>query len=197
MSRMMWTVIVPVKPPAIGKSRLGADPALAAAIALDTIDAALAASRVDRVLVVTADASMPTDAELVLEPAPSGLGPAIAEGLRVAGDEVPRAVLLGDLPSLRSADLDEALRRAGAVPSAFVADREGTGTTMVTAGAGVQFRHAFGPDSASAHRRLALAELTLPADSTVPLDVDTRAHLAATPGLGVRTRAVLGRLSAA
>lgn len=197
MSRMMWTVIVPVKPPEIGKSRLAADPGLAAAIALDTIDAALAASRVARVLVVTSDAGMGTDAEIVLETAPSGLGPAIAAGLHVAGDDVPRAVLLGDLPSLRPADLDEALRRAGAVPSAFVADREGTGTTLVTAAAGVQLRHAFGPDSAARHRGLALAELTLPADSTVPFDVDTRAHLAATPGLGPRTRAALGGRTAA
>jgi 2-phospho-L-lactate/phosphoenolpyruvate guanylyltransferase len=192
----VWTVIVPVKPAAIGKSRLGLGPALARAIALDTIDAVLAADRVGRVLVVTADRSLETAAEIVAERTPRGLSAAIASGLRAAGDG-PRAVLLGDLPALRPADLDEALHRAAAVPSAFVADREGTGTTLVTAAEGIELRQAFGPDSAARHRHLALAELVLPAGSTVPLDVDTREQLAATPGLGARTAAVLAELSAA
>jgi 2-phospho-L-lactate/phosphoenolpyruvate guanylyltransferase len=193
----VWTVIVPVKPAAIGKSRLGLGPALARAIALDTIDAALAADRVDRVLVVTADRALETAAEIVLERAPRGIAAAIAAGSRAAGSDRPRAVLLGDLPSLRPGDLDEALHRAGAVPSAFVADREGVGTTLVTAAAGIELRHAFGPASAARHRGLALAELVLPAGSTLPLDVDTREQLAATPDLGVRTRAALEELSAA
>jgi len=193
----VWTVIVPVKPAEIGKSRLGADPELVRAIALDTIDAVLAASRVDRVLVVTADRTLDTAAELVPEVAPRGLAAAIATGLRAAGDDVPRAVLLGDLPALRPQDLDDALHRADAVPSGFVADREGTGTTLVTAGAGIELRHAFGAGSAEGHRRLALAELVLPTGSTVPLDVDTPEQLAATAALGPRTAAALGALTTA
>jgi 2-phospho-L-lactate guanylyltransferase len=193
----VWTVIVPVKPAEVGKSRLGADPELVRAIALDTIDAALAASRVDRVLVVTADRTLDTAAELVPEVAPRGLVAAIATGLRTAGDAVPRAVLLGDLPALRPEDLDDALHRADAVPSGFVVDREGTGTTLVTAGAGIELRHAFGAGSAAKHRGLALAQLVLPVGSTVPLDVDTPEQLAATPGLGARTSAALGALTAA
>jgi 2-phospho-L-lactate guanylyltransferase len=187
----VWTVIVPVKPAEVGKSRLGAAPALARAIALDTIDAARRTPGVARVLVVTSDAALVTEAELVLEAAPTGLGAAIAAGLGVAGDEVARAVLLGDLPALRPEDLAEALRRAATVPASYVADREGTGTTLVTATAGVELRHAFGPDSAARHRRLGLARLVLPEGSTVPLDVDTAAQLAATPGLGPRTTAAL------
>lgn len=193
----MWTVIVPVKPAAIGKSRLGADPALVLAIALDTIDAALAASRVSRVLVVTADPSLATRAELVLEPGPAGLGSAIARGLAVADPDAPRAVLLGDLPALRPADLDDALHRADAVPTGFVADREGTGTTLVTARAGVDLRQAFGPDSARRHRELGIAEIVVPAGSTMPLDVDTAEHLVSTPGLGRRTSEVLGGVATA
>jgi len=187
----VWTVIVPVKPADVGKSRLGAEPGLVRAIALDTIDAVLAARRVGRVLVVTSDRTLVTAAEIVPEVAPRGLRAAIATGLATAGDDTARAVLLGDLPALRPADLDEALHRAEALPTSFVADREGTGTTLVTAQPGIEFRHAFGPDSARRHRELALAQLVLPAGSTVPLDVDTPAQLAATPGLGIRTAAEL------
>ena len=55
-----FTVLVPVKPPALGKSRLAAMPdetriALATAFAQDTITAALSASRVAEVMVVTDD----------------------------------------------------------------------------------------------------------------------------------------------
>jgi 2-phospho-L-lactate guanylyltransferase len=187
----MWTVIVPVKPASVGKSRLGADPGLVRAIALDTIDAARAARRVGRVLVVTSDLSLETAAELVAEPAPAGLAAAIATGLRAADPDAPRAVLLGDLPSLRSGDLDDALHRAEAVPTGFVADRERTGTTLVTARAGVELRHAFGADSARRHRELGIAEIVPAAGSTLPLDIDTAEHLAATPGLGRRTSAAL------
>lgn len=183
----VWTVIVPVKPAEIGKSRLGAEPGLVRAIALDTIDAALAASRVARVIVVTSDRSLDTAAEIVPEVAPRGLRAAIATGLAAARDDAARAVLLGDLPALRPADLDDALHRADALPAAFVADREGTGSTLVTARPGIEFRHAFGPDSARRHRELAIAQLVLPAGSTVPLDIDTPEQLAATRGLGRRT----------
>src|SRR3546814_15170012 len=53
-----FTMLVPVKPPAFGKSRLSTLPdetriALATAFAQDTIGAALRASRVAQVLVVT------------------------------------------------------------------------------------------------------------------------------------------------
>ncbi|MGN6327230.1 2-phospho-L-lactate guanylyltransferase [Pseudolysinimonas sp.] len=192
----MWTLIVPVKPADIGKSRLGAEPGLVRAIALDTIDAALATPRVGRVLVVTSDRTLATEAEIVAEVAPRGLRAAIATGLATAGHDAPRAVLLGDLPALRPEDLEEALRRAAAVPTGFVADREGTGTTLVTAQAGIELRHAFGPESARRHRELALAELVLPAGSTVPLDVDTPEQLAATAGLGPRTAAELAAAAA-
>jgi 2-phospho-L-lactate/phosphoenolpyruvate guanylyltransferase len=193
----VWTVIVPVKPADVGKSRLGAEPGLVRAIALDTVEAVLAARRVGRVLVVTSDPSgFPPEVDIVREAAPAGLGAAIRAGLDAAGDG-RRAVLLGDLPALRPADLDEALHRAKALPTAFVADREGTGSTLVTAGEGIELRHAFGAESARHHREMGIAELVLPAGSTVPLDVDTPEQLAATPQLGPRTAAALAAEPAA
>lgn len=193
-NRGVWSIVIPVKPSAMAKSRLGASVALARAIALDTVAAALEASAV---VVVTADDAVAAEAEAlgaraVREPAPSGLDAAIAAGL--AGlDAGPCAVLLGDLPALRSADLSAALVLASAHERAFVADAEGTGTTLVTASAGSPFIHAFGPDSARRHRELGLHELVLPPTSTLRRDVDLAEHLeqAADAGLGPRTRAVL------
>ncbi|MBQ9918893.1 MAG: hypothetical protein IJO71_17060, partial [Microbacterium sp.] len=57
-----WTIVVPVKPAALGKTRLTAvtadREALARAIALDTIAAVAATPRVSHVLVVTDDAEV-------------------------------------------------------------------------------------------------------------------------------------------
>ena len=57
---LRFAVVVPVKPPAVGKSRLGltdgARRTLAEAFALDTVEAALGARRVGAVLAVTDDA---------------------------------------------------------------------------------------------------------------------------------------------
>src|SRR5690606_9828833 len=96
--RRAWNVVIPVKPAALGKSRLeipGVDRIeLARAIALDTIEAA---AQVARVIVVTADPAMDLPGvELVIEPAPRGIAAAVADGLAVAPPE-RRAVLLGDL----------------------------------------------------------------------------------------------------
>lgn len=192
---MQWTVIIPVKPAESAKSRLGLGPEVARAIALDTVAAAVASAAVARVLVVTSDPGFrPPGAEIVVEESPAGIDDAIRTAAALAPDG-PRAALLGDLPSLRPGDLTAALVLALAPhhPRAFVTDREGTGTTLVTAAAGMLLITAFGPDSAAAHRALGLAELALPAGSTVTADVDTLEHLevARVLGLGPATRGAL------
>jgi 2-phospho-L-lactate guanylyltransferase len=190
---MQWTVIIPVKPAESAKSRLGLGPGVARAIALDTVAAAVASAAVGRVLVVTSDPGFrPPGAEIVVEESPAGIDDAIRTAAALAPDG-PRAALLGDLPSLRPRDLTAALALAPHHPRAFVTDREGTGTTLVTAAAGMVLITAFGPDSAAAHRALGLAELALPAGSTVTADVDTLEHLevARVLGLGPATRGAL------
>lgn len=190
---MQWTVIIPVKPADAAKSRLGLGADSARAIALDTIAAAVACPAVSRVLVVTADSGFwPAGAELVAEGSPAGIDAAIRTAAARAPDG-PRAALLGDLPSLRPEDLAAALALATHHPRAFAADRESTGTTLVTALAGMPLLTAFGPGSAAAHRALGLVELALPAGSTVTADVDTveQLELARRLGLGPATRAVL------
>ncbi len=175
---MQWTVIIPVKPAAIGKSRLGLGPELARAIALDTVAAVVACEAVDRVIVVTADAAFrPPGAEVLPERIPSGIDAAVAAGAALAGIDTARAALLGDLPSLIPGELAAALAAAVQYPRAFVPDHEGTGTTLVTAASGAELLTAFGRDSASKHRALGLIELSLPQDSSVRFDVDTPEQL--------------------
>ena len=194
---MQWTIIIPVKPAATAKSRLGLGADFARAIALDTVAAAVACRSVGRVLVVTSDpAFRPPAAELVEEEAPAGIDSAVRTAAALAPDG-PRAVLLGDLPSLRPEDLADALTAAAQLasshPRAFVADRESSGTTLVTAAAGVPLLTAFGPGSAAAHRALGLVALALPVESTVTADVDTveQLEVARALGLGAATRAAL------
>lgn len=175
---LRWTVIIPVKPPAIGKSRLGLGAELARAIALDTVAAVVACEAVERVIVVTADAAFrPPGAEVLPERTPSGIDAAVAAGAALAGIQAPRAALLGDLPSLIPQELAAALAAATRHPRAFVPDHEGTGTTIATSSPGVELLTAFGPDSAAKHRALGLVELSLPADSSVRFDVDTPEQL--------------------
>lgn len=203
-----WTIIVPVKPAAVGKSRLvdvGTDrEALARAIALDTIAAAAAATRVAQVIVVTDDAGIrgalrrARRVEVVAEGEIRGLDAAIALGAAVAGQGTARAALLGDLPALRAADLDVALELAASVERGLVPDAEATGSTLVTARAGAVWVSAFGEDSAARHRLLGCTDLAVERDSTLRRDVDTAAQLtqAVTLGVGAHTSAVLAAAAA-
>lgn len=199
--RPEWVVVVPLKPAATGKSRLrepNAGDELVRAIGLDTVDAARAAERVARVLVVTADpetartAAAMTGVDVVAEP-PGGLNAAIGAGMAHAGAAAPRAALLGDLPALRPADLDAALEAAASVDRGVVADAEGTGSTLVTARAGVAWAAAFGDGSLARHLELGCVPLPVAADSTLRRDVDTTEHLVAAEAIGLGPRSTARR----
>lgn len=203
-----WTIIVPVKPASVGKTRLtdvGTDrEALARAIALDTIAAAAAADLVSRVIVVTDDEGVRAEfrrsrtIEVVAEGDTRGLDAAIALGAAAAGVGSPRAALLGDIPALRPADLDAALELAASVERGLVPDAETTGSTLITARAGAVWVSAFGRDSAARHRLLGCTDLAVARDSTLHRDVDTAAQLSEAVALGVgpRTSAVLAAAAA-
>ena len=205
-----WTVIVPVKGTALAKSRLGlADSdraALALAFAIDTVSAALAADRVERVVVVTASDAVAIrlrelGAIAVRESSSAGLNPAITDGLEVARVEAPDApvaVLLGDLPALDPADLDAVLDRALEHSRAMVADAAGVGTVLVTALRGIPHHPKFGGASRAAHLAAGYVELDVDAARGLRHDIDTLDDLAAVTGatLGRATRA-LGTQSAA
>lgn len=198
-----WALIIPVKPTAVGKSRLQLDTVdrvtLARAIALDTIAAAAACEAVAQVFVVTDDGALVSLAfdipglRFVPEGDARGIDAAVAAGADAAGERMPRAALLGDLPALRPDDLAAALRSARVVARAVVADAEGTGTTLVTAGAGMPLQTSFGDGSYARHRDLGCVPLEIDASSTLRRDVDTPDQLdqAVALGVGPRTASVL------
>jgi 2-phospho-L-lactate guanylyltransferase len=199
-----WRVVVPVKAQHLAKSRLhppaGVDRSeLAHAFALDTLEVAASCVQPRHLVVVTSDRPTRDFAVLrravVVDDGGGGLNAAVGSGLqnvlRRLG-EGPTAVLLGDLPALRAADLRTALARCGRSRRAFVPDANGTGTVLLTASRAADIVPRFGPGSAAAHEeggfeRLALA---LPGLRT---DVDDNAALRAAEGIGVgrHTAAVL------
>ncbi|MGI9823672.1 2-phospho-L-lactate guanylyltransferase [Agromyces sp. Marseille-Q5079] len=211
---LTYDVVVPVKLLAEAKTRLApavdraARAELARAFVLDTIDAALVAERVERVIVV-GDLSghvdeVPDGVVVVAEPEPRSLATAIRHGIaearRLAADRSTSAagasgrshrgiaVLLGDLPALTGAALDAALGAASRHPLAFMPDAEGTGTTLAAAAAHTRFEPAFGVDSAMLHRALGFHDLShevaAPLAARVRRDVDTVGALEAAVRLG-------------
>lgn len=208
-ARFTWAVVVPVKVLARAKSRIaplaGSRRAeLALAMASDTISAVVASPVAGRVIVVTDDPVAAGElaalgATVVPDEPRAGLNEALVFGASRAARLWPgsgTAALSGDLPALRPAELGVALRAAASCPEAFVPDVQGSGTTLYTAGPGVEFRPAFGPDSRFRHAAQGAAELLLPGIPGLRRDVDTGDDLrdAARLGLGTRTSAVAAEL---
>lgn len=202
-----WCLVVPVKRLDSAKSRLSGRAAalraeLALAFATDTVLAALTCDRVERVVVVTDDATAAGEltglgADVVADRPGAGLNPALRHGADVAA--LPGrgiGALSGDLPSLRSDQLGLALARARGWSASFLRDHSGTGTTLLVAAAQEAFQPAFGPGSARAHLRAGAAEIPPEGLDTVREDVDTTADLdrATRRGVGPRTAQVLSRL---
>lgn len=196
-----YVVLLPVKPPSRGKSRLEVDPerrrALAAAFALDTARACLAATRVASVLAVTDDARFADELRAAgCDAIPDGVADDLNGSLRLAAAEARRrwpdrvpVVVCADLPALLAADLDDALATASTSHgAAFVADHDGVGTTLYTAPYDL-FDPRFGVRSGLAHLEAGAEEITgeLP---TLRADVDDARSLAQAEalGLGAHTR---------
>ncbi|MFE4519120.1 2-phospho-L-lactate guanylyltransferase [Kitasatospora sp. NPDC056783] len=205
-----WSLVIPLKPLALAKSRLApyagdhrAD--LALSFALDTVSAALATPGVDRVLVVTRDAGAgrrlaALGALVVADEPGGGLNRALTHGASAAlalAPRAPLAALSADLPALRPAELALVL---GAVPPdgrAFLPDSPGLGTTLLACTPGRPLSPAFGNGSRARHGAGGALELRLPGVESVRRDVDTGADLAeaAALGLGPHTRALFASLS--
>lgn len=199
-----WRLVIPVKGGAGAKSRLQppqgvSRAALAEAMAQDSVAAAAQRMPSGQVFVVAGDGRVARwarglGAVVVLDPG-EGLNAAVAAGVSAATRpvaHVPVAVLLGDVPALRPADLAAGLGAAAAYDLAFVPDAEGTGTVLLTARGPRALNPRFGTDSArrhedAGHRRL---DVALPRLRT---DVDDAASLARAAALGVgpRTAALL------
>lgn len=199
-------LVVPMKHPRDGKSRLrGAveaarHPGLVLALAADTLAAVTSSAHVRRVLLVAADPEAVGElaqlgVEIVLEPAEKTLNAAFRHGADLLRKDDPHSVvgaLQADLPALRAGDLADAFAEA-AGRRAFVADRQGTGTTLLLAAPGAPLDPRFGPGSARQHAASGAVPLGKPLPS-LRSDVDTPEDLAHVRGLGVgkHTAARLG-----
>jgi 2-phospho-L-lactate guanylyltransferase len=201
-------VVIPVKPPGVGKTRLVGVPAeqrvaLAGAFAIDTVTACLASGGIARVLVTTNDArfaAMLTG--LGAEACPdggSGLNQALVQAAAEASRRWPGlrpVALCADLPALRPEELTSALASI-TDPTAYVADAAGTGTTLYTASY-ADFAPRFGAGSAASHA--AAGACPVPGElAGLRQDVDDLVGLQAAIALGVgsATRRALAEVTLA
>ncbi|RYF52423.1 MAG: 2-phospho-L-lactate guanylyltransferase [Comamonadaceae bacterium] len=195
-----WTVLIPVKRPALAKSRLAVAPttraALARAFALDTIDAALQCAQVQSVRVITADDEVTARAsELGATVVVDSTEGDLNQCLRDAAAPLPPSplvALVSDLPALRPHELgsalifaDHLLRVASRHSAGFLPDCTGNGTTLLAASANSGFDPRFGMLSAAAHRASGARPLRTGGVDTVRRDVDTLRDLRAALLLGV------------
>ncbi len=198
-------VPVPVKPPAVAKSRLSslgdrAREELVVAFASDTVAAALASPLVGAVLVVTDDHVLArTLAGPGVAVLPDGAVDDLNATLVQAAAELHRrwpdlhlVALTADLPALRPDELTRVLAAAPEAPS-FVPDAEREGTTALLAPDPTSFRPRFGPGSRKAHLDDGCLEIDRSDVPGLRRDVDEPDDLAAALRLGVgpRTRGVV------
>lgn len=193
MKRPPFVVLVPVKSPSLGKTRLQVPdhlrPGLAAAFARDAITAARRTPGVVEVVVVTADQEVGAHARLhglATEPDTDGLNGSLAAAARAVRGRHPEAIpvaLCADLPSLRPDDLAAALDQVGDGGCWFVADAEGQGTTTYAAPYDA-FAPRFGAGSRAAHLAAGASEVVGDLES-LRRDVDDELALSAALRLGV------------
>jgi 2-phospho-L-lactate guanylyltransferase len=203
-----WTVLIPVKPWGEAKSRLAADhpaPALLARAFLeDVLVAATCVPRVRRIVVVSHDAEVAEVAHAhgavtVDDTGHPGINAAIARGAESRCPGTALAALVSDLPWLTPRSLDSALALGEGHPTSFLADLEGTGTTLWMSASAAGLPTQFGPQSRAAHAAsgaIDLAQAYPQADADLlpaRCDADTADALSGHHGLvlGARTRRAL------
>lgn len=204
-----WTVVVPVKPGGMAKSRLSEFPAqqrsrFASAFALDALDAMLASEAVSRLIVVggtDGEGVLPmeyatSDERLHVTTDPGhGLTEAIDAGLALADPSEPVAIMVADLPALRAMEVTVALTAGAGHRFSLICDRVGTGSTMLMGRRRDDLHPHFGVRSRARHVAAGAVDLV---DLDVPglrCDVDTAVDLwdARRLGLGPHTHEVLSR----
>jgi len=213
----MIGAVVPVKTLPSAKSRLRPwlDRSLAERLVIamlgDVLEALQRVRALDRIAVATPDPRLAEVARKagaeVLSASVAGLNPAVEAACAVLAPTPDDAalVVLGDVAGAQAADV-EALLDAGArrgvalAPSSMRGARADGGTSALLRGPRDIIPAAFGPDSARAHRDLAVSagaafeELALP---SLAIDIDERQDLekfASSMSAGSRTRALLREL---
>jgi len=189
---MRTAAVLPVKRFDAAKQRLErADrAALMRDMAAGVLAALREAARLERVLVVTADAEAAALATrygcAVVDEGPQLRGHSEAAALgvaRAAALGAERVLLVaGDCPLLRAEDVDALLGRHAGPGVVVLADRHGTGTNALLIAPPHGIDPAFGPGSRARHEALAAAAglpCTVEAPPAFAYDVDTLDDLAA------------------
>lgn len=165
---MRTAAIVPAKGFGQSKRRLRARygdaqaAEIARALLEDVLDALHEAKGVDYLGVLTDDdevasAAHAAGADVRLRRPDPGLNPAIENASRELADDGYEAVLvvLGDLPGLRAADIEEVIAAGKTHPVVLVPSNDG-GTAMLLRHPPQRIPVRFGPASAAAHQQAAL-----------------------------------------
>ncbi|MFJ6598509.1 2-phospho-L-lactate guanylyltransferase [Streptomyces violaceusniger] len=205
-------MLLPVKPFALGKSRLGswagaARRDIARAVFLDTMDAILHTPEVCRLIVVTADPeahalAAGAGAEGIHEASVGGLnaaarlGAAAAAGHGAGVRTDPVAVVAADLLALKPRELASVLAEASRHPRAVLADHRGHGSTVLTAQDPSFLLPGFEGASRARHAANGAYEIAHSGVAGARLDIDVPGDLAlaAALGLGTHTAAVQANL---
>jgi 2-phospho-L-lactate guanylyltransferase len=156
--------LLPAKPLSSAKTRLGsllddqARMTLAGAMFEDVLSALRGASRLDAVVVVTADPTLAshardTGAIVIDEGTARGLNGAVSLGTEAAISLGASAVLvlLSDVPLVTSSDVDDLLARAPRRGALVVPSKEGTGTNAMLRQPPTVFPPCFGGRSLERH----------------------------------------------
>lgn len=182
---MSTVAVLPIKRFESAKTRLerGGKEALAAGMATDVLRALAGATGLDRVLVVTGDATakeraVEHGAEVVDEPTLAGHSGAAILGVQRAVELGATRVLLvpGDCPLLRAEDVDGLLARHDGPGVVVVPDRHGTGTNALLLSPPDAITPSFGPGSRDRHVGLATeagADVSIDEVPALLMDVDT------------------------
>ena len=198
VSTLSWVVVMPVKPLARAKTRLSTRPAgerrsLVRAFAWDSANAVLASEHVADVVMVTDDPILQGDitahgGSWIPDVPDGGLNAALVHGEQYVRENFPNAgiaVVTCDVPALKTAELDAALKAAAQVDRGYLSDAAGTGTTFLTVRPGIALNPSFGHRSAAAHKASGATPLDCGAVPGLRRDVDTEIDLWDARRLGV------------
>jgi 2-phospho-L-lactate guanylyltransferase len=194
VSSGQWRVVICARPLAVAKSRLrplgeGARQAVALAMTRDVLEAACGVPSVTEMVLVSDDPFVSHTARAVgavVLPDPGlGLNVAFLHGMGPGrSGDTWTAMLMADLPCLTSHALQRALDAAARHHSAVVADRRGTGSTLLTTAPGRLARPRFG--EGSLHQHVATGAAPIAADEPrARCDVDTQEDLGTASDIGV------------
>ena len=190
----MKALLIPVKDPSRGKTRLSTfftldeRRRLAWAMLEDVFRAAAAASKPDRVIVVTSfdlavDRARRAGFEVLIEQSQTSESTSVDWGSRLLREQMFDVVmrLPADVPLVRPEDIDQLLETRLPSPGALlVPSRDGTGTNAIIRSPPDIFSSRFGPNSLELHQQeaaRACAECLIVQNERVAIDVDEPADV--------------------